>query len=94
MPNLRFRRLSLYLQLAGVWWKMREDEAISHSCGKRITGGYPVAMIMSSNTSAPRKTSQQENCDELCPWKLAGSFCTGRPNWKDFCLLLFVCVCT
>lgn len=48
MPNLRFRRVPLCVQPVGVWWEMREDEAISHSCGKRSTGGYPVVVVMSS----------------------------------------------
>lgn len=81
MPILRFRRLSLYVQLGGVRWEMREDEAISHNCGKRITGGYPVVMVMSSNTSALRK-----NCRKIVmscaikTRKLTGSCCTGGTN--------------
>lgn len=68
MPNLRFRRLSLYVRLFGVRWEIREDGAISHNCETRITGGYSVVMVMSSNTTASRKNSLQEVCDELCLW--------------------------
>lgn len=55
MPNLRFRGLSLYVQLVGVWWEMREDEAISHSCGKSITGGYAVVHLCSKENLTVRK---------------------------------------